>query len=90
MKKTSVEMAVGIFVVIGLACVGYLTIKLGRMELIGDNLAHLPSKQTVAGSSPVSRSMLGSGPGQVCVAGAVDYGPDGHSETWCLQKGVPP
>ena len=41
MKKTSVEMAVGIFVVIGLACVGYLTIKLGRMELIGDNYYNL-------------------------------------------------
>lgn len=37
MKKTSVELAVGLFVMIGLACVGYLTIKLGKMELMGDN-----------------------------------------------------
>ena len=28
---------IGIFVVIGLACVAYLTIKLGRMEVFGDN-----------------------------------------------------
>jgi phospholipid/cholesterol/gamma-HCH transport system substrate-binding protein len=37
MKKGSVETAVGIFVVIGIVCVGYLTIKLGKMELLGDN-----------------------------------------------------
>ncbi len=28
---------VGVFVVIGLVCVTYLTIKLGRMEVLGDN-----------------------------------------------------
>jgi len=37
MKKTSIETAVGIFVVIGIVCVGYLTVKLGKVELIGDN-----------------------------------------------------
>jgi phospholipid/cholesterol/gamma-HCH transport system substrate-binding protein len=37
MKKSSLEMAVGLFVVIGLLCVGYLTIKLGKMEILGDN-----------------------------------------------------
>ncbi len=31
------ETAVGIFVVIGIVCVGYLTVNLGKMELIGDN-----------------------------------------------------
>jgi len=30
------ETAVGFFVLIGLLCVGYLTIKLGRMELLSD------------------------------------------------------
>lgn len=40
MKKTSVETAVGIFVIIGIICVGYLTIKLGRMDWIGNN--HYP------------------------------------------------
>jgi hypothetical protein len=35
-------------------------------------VAHLPSKQTVAGSNPVSRSTsLGNGPGHVLMAGAV-------------------
>jgi len=36
-KKTSIETWVGIFVLVGLVCVGYLTIKLGKMELVGDN-----------------------------------------------------
>jgi phospholipid/cholesterol/gamma-HCH transport system substrate-binding protein len=35
MKKYSMETIVGIFVFIGLLGVGYLTIKLGKMELIG-------------------------------------------------------
>lgn len=37
MKKTSVELGVGIFVIIGLICVGYLTIQLGKMKLLGDD-----------------------------------------------------
>jgi len=32
-----VETAVGVFVLIGILCVGYLTIKLGKMELLGEN-----------------------------------------------------
>ena len=40
MKKGSVEFAVGIFVIIGIICVGYLTVKLGKMEWIGDD--HYP------------------------------------------------
>lgn len=35
MKKYSMETIVGIFVFIGLICVGYLTVKLGKMELMG-------------------------------------------------------
>jgi len=37
MKKSSIETSVGIFVLIGILCVGYLTVKLGKMELLGDN-----------------------------------------------------
>jgi phospholipid/cholesterol/gamma-HCH transport system substrate-binding protein len=36
MKKTSVEYIVGIFVFIGIICAGYLTIKLGKMEVLGN------------------------------------------------------
>lgn len=35
MNRSSVETAVGIFVLIGIICVGYLTIRLGKMEWFG-------------------------------------------------------
>ncbi|HVO67294.1 MAG TPA: outer membrane lipid asymmetry maintenance protein MlaD [Syntrophales bacterium] len=37
MKKYSIETIVGIFVVFGLLCVGYMTVKLGHIAFIGDN-----------------------------------------------------
>ncbi len=37
MKKYSAEFSVGVFVLVGLICLGYLTIKLGKMELFSDN-----------------------------------------------------
>lgn len=37
MKKFNIEMSVGLFVIIGLLCLGYLSIKLGKLELIGNN-----------------------------------------------------
>lgn len=36
MKKTSIEAAVGIFMIIGIICVGYLSIRLGKMEWTGE------------------------------------------------------
>lgn len=36
MKKSTLEFYVGVFVLIGILCVGYLTIKLGKMEILGD------------------------------------------------------
>jgi phospholipid/cholesterol/gamma-HCH transport system substrate-binding protein len=36
MKKYSIETVVGIFVVIGLICVGYMTVKLGKVPVFGD------------------------------------------------------
>jgi phospholipid/cholesterol/gamma-HCH transport system substrate-binding protein len=37
MKKYSMETTVGIFMLIGLICVGYLTVKLGKLSILGDN-----------------------------------------------------
>lgn len=37
MKKYSMETVVGIFVVIGIFCVGYMTIKLGKVSLFADD-----------------------------------------------------
>lgn len=36
MKKYSIETVVGIFVVAGLLCVAYMTVKLGKVSLLGD------------------------------------------------------
>jgi phospholipid/cholesterol/gamma-HCH transport system substrate-binding protein len=37
MEKGKLELIVGVFVAIGLVCLGYLSIKLGKLELIGGN-----------------------------------------------------
>ena len=37
MKKYSLETGVGIFVVIGVLCVAYMTVKLGKISLFGDD-----------------------------------------------------
>ena len=41
MNKAAIETAVGIFVLIGILCVGYLTVKLGRMEILGRDYYHV-------------------------------------------------
>jgi phospholipid/cholesterol/gamma-HCH transport system substrate-binding protein len=35
MKKINAELAVGLFVIAGIACLGYLSVKLGKMEVLG-------------------------------------------------------
>ena len=50
MKKNSLETSVGIFVLIGVLCIGYLAIKLGKMELIGNNNYELTARfESVSG-----------------------------------------
>jgi phospholipid/cholesterol/gamma-HCH transport system substrate-binding protein len=57
MSKTSLELGVGIFVLIGILCVGYLTVRLGKMELLGDEHYDLNARFiSVAGLKP--RSLL--------------------------------
>jgi phospholipid/cholesterol/gamma-HCH transport system substrate-binding protein len=36
MKKFDLEFAVGLFMIIGILCLGYISIKLGKMEILGD------------------------------------------------------
>jgi phospholipid/cholesterol/gamma-HCH transport system substrate-binding protein len=61
MKKYSKETVVGIFVVIGLLCIGYMTVKLGNVGFFGENTYSLYGKfNTVTGlrvGNPVN--MLG-------------------------------
>ena len=37
MTQTRTEIVVGLFVLIGIACLGYLAIKLGKLELLGNS-----------------------------------------------------
>jgi phospholipid/cholesterol/gamma-HCH transport system substrate-binding protein len=37
MKKYAMETTVGVFVVFGLLCIGYMTVKLGHVTYLGDN-----------------------------------------------------
>ena len=36
MKRIDTELLVGLFMIIGIACLTYLSVKLGRMEIVGD------------------------------------------------------
>ncbi len=36
MKKFDLEFAVGLFMIIGILCLGYISVKLGEMEILGD------------------------------------------------------
>lgn len=36
MKRFDIELAVGVFIIAGIICLGYLSIKLGRMEVLGE------------------------------------------------------
>ncbi len=46
MKKYTMETTVGIFLVFGLLCVGYMTVKLGHVSLLGDNAYSLFARFT--------------------------------------------
>lgn len=67
MKENYMETAVGIFVIIGIVCVGYLTIKLGKMEVLGGNTYPLYARfESISGlKTGASVEMAGVQVGQV-------------------------
>jgi len=46
MKKYTMETTVGIFLVFGLLCLGYMTVRLGHVSLLGDNAYSLFARFT--------------------------------------------
>ena len=46
MKRYAMETVVGVFVLIGIVCIGYMTIKLGKVTIFGDDDYRLFSKFT--------------------------------------------
>jgi phospholipid/cholesterol/gamma-HCH transport system substrate-binding protein len=57
MKKYAMETTVGIFLVFGLLCLGYMTVKLGHVSLLGDDsyplIARFTSVTGLRSGSPV-------------------------------------
>ncbi len=50
MKRSTIDIAVGLFVLIGILCIGYLAIRLGKMEVLGsDNYAIYARFESVSG-----------------------------------------
>ena len=54
MKKYAMETTVGIFLVFGLLCIGYMAVKLGHVSLLGDN-AYSLFRPIYHGERPESR-----------------------------------
>ena len=89
MKKHTVEIAVGIFVLIGMACIGYLAIRLGKMEIIGGEHYLVSARfQDISGLKVGSKvDMAGVPIGQV-EAIALDKERQVAVVTMQIQKGV--
>jgi phospholipid/cholesterol/gamma-HCH transport system substrate-binding protein len=55
MEKAKLEFIVGVFVLVGLLCLGYLSIKLGKLEMIGGNVYEVVAQfNTASGLKPGS------------------------------------
>ncbi len=55
MERAKLEFIVGIFVLVGILCLGYLSIKLGKLELIGGNVYEVVAQfNTASGLKPGS------------------------------------
>ena len=53
MEKAKLELVVGIFVLVGIACLAYLSIKLGKLELIGGDVYEVEAQfNTATGLKP--------------------------------------
>ena len=75
MQKTSIEMAVGVFMLIGIACVGYLTIQLGKMQWLGDDFYSLDARfKSAAGLKSGSQVEIAGV--QVGRVGAIQFDPN--------------
>jgi phospholipid/cholesterol/gamma-HCH transport system substrate-binding protein len=55
MEKARLELAVGVFVLIGILCLAYLSVKLGKLELIGGDVYEVVAQfDTASGLKPGS------------------------------------
>ena len=55
MEKAKLEMVVGVFVLVGMLCLGYLSIKLGKLELVGGSVYEVEAQfNSASGLKPGS------------------------------------
>jgi phospholipid/cholesterol/gamma-HCH transport system substrate-binding protein len=55
MEKTKLEMVVGVFVLVGVLCLAYLSIKLGKLEMIGGDIYEVEAQfNSASGLKPGS------------------------------------
>ena len=55
MEKAKLEMVVGLFVLVGILCLGYLSIKLGKLEMIGGDIYEVEAQfNSASGLKPGS------------------------------------
>ena len=55
MEKAKLEMVVGLFVLVGILCLGYLSIKLGKLEVIGGDVYEVEAQfNSASGLKPGS------------------------------------
>jgi phospholipid/cholesterol/gamma-HCH transport system substrate-binding protein len=52
MKRASLELGVGIFVLVGLACLAYLAVHLGKMEVLGGGYRVVADFDNISGLKP--------------------------------------
>ena len=67
MEKAKLELVVGVFVLVGIVCLGYLSIKLGKLEMIGGNRYDIEAEfNSVSGLKPgATVEIAGVGVGRV-------------------------
>ena len=55
MEKAKLEMVVGLFVLVGILCLGYLSIKLGKLEMVGGDVYEVEAQfNSASGLKPGS------------------------------------
>jgi phospholipid/cholesterol/gamma-HCH transport system substrate-binding protein len=67
MEKAKLELVVGVFVLVGIVCLGYLSIKLGKLEVIGGDFYDIEAEfDSVSGLKPgATVEIAGVGVGRV-------------------------
>ena len=75
MKKFDLELAVGIFVLAGIVCLGYISVKLAKMELIGGDKYEVYAVFSDVGGLKKGSSVViaGTEVGRVTSIGLEDY-----------------